>query len=241
MQGPFSPIGGSQAVRHGVAGRAFSCAVFAFLFAAAALLLQSAKLIGQQSDAMQPADTTLHGVVRDAAGRAVADAHVTLRGDSPAVFREETTDASGQFSFKGVATGTFSILASRGSLQSVTVVATIATHGEQQSVVLVLGGPQTKALATQEVSQPMQFADQPDFAIAAVTDWTAAGGHGSDSSLRTSEALTHEAVNLKPASGKARHWARPVEKPTWMICKGARIWGKFNGGTRPRSTVAGPK
>ncbi len=149
---------------------------------------------------MQPADTALHGVVRDAAGRAVADAHVTLRGDSPAVFREEITDAAGQFSFKGVATGTVSLTASRGSLQSVTVVATIATHGEQQSVVLVLGGPQTKALATQELSQPMQFADQPDFAIAAVTDWTAAGGHGSDSSLRTSEALTHEAVNLKPAS-----------------------------------------
>ena len=43
----------------------------------------------------------------------------------------------------------------------------------------------------------MQFADNPDFVIAAVTDWTAAGGHGSDSSLRTSEALTREAVKLE--------------------------------------------
>jgi tetratricopeptide (TPR) repeat protein len=44
----------------------------------------------------------------------------------------------------------------------------------------------------------MQFADKPDFAIAAVTDWTAAGGHGSDANLRTSEALTREAVKLSP-------------------------------------------
>jgi tetratricopeptide (TPR) repeat protein len=42
----------------------------------------------------------------------------------------------------------------------------------------------------------MQFADDPNFAIAAVTDWTAAGGHGSDASLRTSEALTRDAVKL---------------------------------------------
>jgi tetratricopeptide (TPR) repeat protein len=47
-------------------------------------------------------------------------------------------------------------------------------------------------------SQAMEFADKPDFAVAGVTDWTAVGGHGSDASLRTSEALTRETVNLKP-------------------------------------------
>lgn len=43
----------------------------------------------------------------------------------------------------------------------------------------------------------MEFADQPNFTIAAVTDWTAAGGHGSDAVLRTSEALNREALNLR--------------------------------------------
>lgn len=46
-------------------------------------------------------------------------------------------------------------------------------------------------------TQGMEFADKPDFAVAGVTDWTAVGGHGSDSSLRTSEALTREALTLK--------------------------------------------
>ena len=46
----------------------------------------------------------------------------------------------------------------------------------------------------------MEFADNPNFAVAGVTDWTAAGGHGSDTSLRASEALTRETLTLKPGS-----------------------------------------
>jgi tetratricopeptide (TPR) repeat protein len=44
----------------------------------------------------------------------------------------------------------------------------------------------------------MEFADKPNFTVAGVTDWTAVGGHGSDSTLRTSEALARETVTLKP-------------------------------------------
>jgi tetratricopeptide (TPR) repeat protein len=49
-------------------------------------------------------------------------------------------------------------------------------------------------------SQAMEFADKPDFAVAGVTDWTAVGGHGSDVTLRTSEALTRETLSLKPGA-----------------------------------------
>jgi tetratricopeptide (TPR) repeat protein len=44
----------------------------------------------------------------------------------------------------------------------------------------------------------MEFADEPNFTVAGVTDWTAVGGHGSDATLRTSEALARETVTLKP-------------------------------------------
>jgi tetratricopeptide (TPR) repeat protein len=47
-------------------------------------------------------------------------------------------------------------------------------------------------------SRAMEFADKPDFTIAGVTDWTAVGGHGSDSTLRTSEDLARETLALKP-------------------------------------------
>jgi len=44
----------------------------------------------------------------------------------------------------------------------------------------------------------MEFADKPNFTVAGVTDWTAVGGHGSDTILRTSESLARETLTLKP-------------------------------------------
>ena len=42
----------------------------------------------------------------------------------------------------------------------------------------------------------MQFSDSTDFTVAGITDWTAAGGHGSDVNLRTSEALARDTRGL---------------------------------------------
>jgi len=46
-------------------------------------------------------------------------------------------------------------------------------------------------------AQEMQFSDQPNFSVAGVTDWTAVGGHGSDSTLRTTESLASATAALK--------------------------------------------
>lgn len=54
--------------------------------------------------------------------------------------------------------------------------------------------------ARDKASSEMQFSDQPDFAVAGVTDWTAAGGHGSDVNLRASEALAKETRKLESSS-----------------------------------------
>jgi tetratricopeptide (TPR) repeat protein len=62
---------------------------------------------------------------------------------------------------------------------------------------------QTTAATPADPNQAMEFADKPSFTIAGVTDWTAAGGHGSDSTLRTSEDLARETLALK-APGEAK-------------------------------------
>ena len=51
----------------------------------------------------------------------------------------------------------------------------------------------------------MQFADKPDFTVAGVTDGTDMGGHGSDTNVRTSEALARETAAFKSggATGSA--------------------------------------
>ena len=55
-----------------------------------------------------------------------------------------------------------------------------------------------------QAAQAMEFADTPNFTVAGVTDWTAAGGHGSDTSLRTSESLTRETLELKAKTGEGK-------------------------------------
>jgi cytochrome c-type biogenesis protein CcmH/NrfG len=57
----------------------------------------------------------------------------------------------------------------------------------------------------------MEFADKPNFTVAGVTDWTAVGGHGSDATLRTSEALARETLALKPQAAPASQTPAPSE------------------------------
>ena len=57
--------------------------------------------------------------------------------------------------------------------------------------------------APSTTAQEMQFSDQPNFSVAGVTDWTAVGGHGSDSTLRTTESLASATAGLKSAEGAA--------------------------------------
>jgi tetratricopeptide (TPR) repeat protein len=59
-------------------------------------------------------------------------------------------------------------------------------------------------------AQPMGFSDAPNFTVAGVTDWTAVGGHGSDSILRTSEDLARETLALK-AQGAGQHPSAGME------------------------------
>lgn len=193
LPGPSLLMGSARPQRHAMS-QPLKRINSPWLLTMAAMLLLTPVLGGQQ-----PKGATLSGVVRDPAGRAVADAQVVLRGKALPASRETATDAAGRFMFSDVATGAFTVTVSSGTLRSAAVAVTVSTPGDQPQINLVLGaaGATPSASTPRDASQAMQFADNPDFAIAAVTDWTAAGGHGSDSSLRTSEALTRDAVNLK--------------------------------------------
>src|ERR1700733_6151469 len=144
--------------------------------------------------AQEQGPTTISGTVRDVAGAPIGDANVRLDHDGTltAVTR---TNVDGDFTFSGLAAGVYTVIAEKpgwGAAQS-----SIRTDGSQsQRVDLKM----QKASAKLSPSRPggMEFADEPNFTIAAVTDWTAAGGHGSDMVLRASEELNRETISLKP-------------------------------------------
>jgi tetratricopeptide (TPR) repeat protein len=136
-------------------------------------------------------------------------------GNSP---QQTMTKPDGSFTFAGLASGVYVVSAEKAGQRS--AAATLNTEAperkEQLALTLDLAGSTKEA-------PPMEFSDTPNFTIAAVTDWTAAGGHGSDAVLRTSEALNRETLALKPSSsGTASASPEPAESENALKAAVAR-------------------
>jgi len=155
------------------------------------------------AEAQEPA--TIQGTVRSAAGVPVDDAEVKLDGGGkPAT--ETRTNTDGDFTFRGVTPGSYTVTAEKSGWMAAR--ASIGVDGSQrQRVDLRMQAADAKLSSS--APGGMEFADDPDFTIAAVTDWTAAGGHGSDTVLRASEALNREAIGLKPEATNSK---KPAEE-----------------------------
>ncbi len=164
------------------------------------LLLVAGALPGT---AQQGLGVAIRGRVVNSEGTAVEDASVQLKEKGAAVSRMTKTDAAGAFTFADLGTGAYLLTAEKEATRSREKSVEATAPGQMLKVDLVLesaGESATGPAGADKAAAPvqaMQFADEPNFTVAGVTDWTAAGGHGSDSSLRTSEALTRETLKLK--------------------------------------------
>jgi tetratricopeptide (TPR) repeat protein len=143
-----------------------------------------------RAGAQEQTPAAILGTVRDAVGAAIGDVHVRLERGG-AVVAETQTTATGDFVLSSIAPGAYVLIADKAGLQSA------------RSSITVDGSASQSVKLTMQSVGGMEFADEPNFTIAAVTDWTAAGGHGSDTVLRASEALNREAIRLKPQTNNA--------------------------------------
>jgi tetratricopeptide (TPR) repeat protein len=153
----------------------------------------------------QLARPDLQGTVRDQAARPVANAEVLLRPDGSSSSRKTTTDADGRFAFTGLEAGNYTLSAATAGVSTglASKITLPGVTGKSIDLVLEAGSVAASANAgSPSGAAAMQFSDQPNFTIAGVTDWTAAGGHGSDSILRTSEDLTRETLALRSRDGR---------------------------------------
>jgi tetratricopeptide (TPR) repeat protein len=183
-----------------------NCRYPRFALIAVAVLISLATLA---SSAQQPASVTLHGSVLTATGAPVENALVKLeRIDAPGVV-EAKTNAAGLFSFVALPAGNYRITSEKSGLRSRPASILASFSGTPQPVALVLdtAPPASPSSST----QAMEFADNPNFTVAGVTDWTAVGGHGSDSTLRTSEDLARETLALKQQRGGSKTLASTRE------------------------------
>jgi len=185
-------------------GRIWSGATFegiaeaAVLAAALCLGTSIYAATGPQSSTKAAESAGIRGDVVGADGQPVEGATVYVRtqGSSDAI--EVKSDVAGVFHLSDLVPGIYVLSAQSRDLRSSDKVVA-ATRNSETKVVLVLipqdGGKSASAAANQ-FAEAMEFADNPSFSVAGVTDWTAAGGHGSDVNLRTTEALVRDTIRL---------------------------------------------
>lgn len=187
------------------------CKAGTFAILIALLTLGGAPTFAQQTAAQanpqSRADAvTIKGTVRDWDGKPVAEALVHLERKGGLGAAETRTDAGGGTTFSNLGTGSYQLSAGRSGLRSRSTWVGATSYGTQERADLLLQalgtidpGPQPSS----ESSQSMEFSDKPNFRVAGITDWTAVGGHGSDSALRTSEALASETSKLATEGSEA--------------------------------------
>jgi hypothetical protein len=158
----------------------------------------------QRSDAVLEG-VTIRGTVLDSSRKAIGGAPVRLEQQGVSGPLETHTDAAGGFAFLSLRAGSYTLSVKISGEGSRSATVTVLPQDGEKRIDLILENSQDSGMlhadsniSSAAPSQTMEFADKPNFTVAGVTDWTAAGGHGSDSSLRTSEALTRKTLTLKP-------------------------------------------
>ena len=143
---------------------------------------------------------TLQGMVRDWQQQVVVSATVHLQAKDGAQVATAITDAKGQYLFPSLQPGAYNLRAELSPYDNATFGPLFLKPGETKRIDLTLGP--AKSASPQKEFQP-EFFDEPQFTVAGVSDTTNFGGHGSDTVVRTTEALAKETVSLGGASPSA--------------------------------------
>lgn len=164
---------------------------------------RSATLQGTLQDTLQG---TLQGDVRDSSGRPVANATVFLQAatgtETPSAQIQTThADSAGAYRFSALREGVYTLRAEMTGYDRTIVGPVSLAPKETKKIDLAL--VPTKASGV--VAPVPEFFDEPQFTVAGVTQATNSGGHGSDTVLRTTEALARATVSLskKPVASSS--------------------------------------
>ena len=127
-------------------------------------------------------------------------ASVVLEEKSGAHKLETRTDAGGKFNLTVRHEGIYTVTVEKAGFGKCVTDAMPLLAGQKKQIEVRLQtatAAQPSSFGATASPGAMEFKDEPNFTVAGVTDWSGAGGHGSDTSLRTSEAFARETLALK--------------------------------------------
>jgi tetratricopeptide (TPR) repeat protein len=137
----------------------------------------------------------VEGVVRDAGKRPLAEVKLSLDDQVGGRTLATQTDAAGHFRFGRVAASTYILRARKPGYADRTEGPFATGQGETRSLNLELEEEKDDA-SKKAAAQAMEYSDEPQFTVAGVRDPSNVGGHGSNVTLPTKEALARETASL---------------------------------------------
>jgi tetratricopeptide (TPR) repeat protein len=181
------------------------------LILAALMSLSTSSAQAQDASPLQSAQ--VEGIVRDSAGKAVAGASVRLQEEGRSSPAETKTNADGAFVFLAVRAGTYTVKLEKSGFRDAIEESIKLAPAEKKHCDFVLRtSAESSALSSTAASSSpaaIELDDRPNFTVAGITDSTGAGGHGSETRLRTGEALAKETLNLESGESKEVPTAAP--------------------------------
>jgi tetratricopeptide (TPR) repeat protein len=156
-------------------------------------------LLGAPSPQAQNGAGVVEGVVRDAEKRPLAEVKVSLDDQVEGRSQTTQTDVAGHFLFSGVAASTYLVRARKLGFLDRTEGPFATGRGETKALNLEMA-KEKGASAKNAAAQAMEYSDEPQFTVAGVTDPSNVGGHGSNVTMPTKEALARETASLGAGS-----------------------------------------
>jgi tetratricopeptide (TPR) repeat protein len=158
---------------------------------------------------------TLQGSVRDSAGHPVAGATVYLQTQDGGRAQSIKADTAGIYFFSGLRDGIYMLRVEMDKFSPAIFGPCALVSGERKTLDLTIESP--RKISSQSASPPSgkassgspEFFDEPQFTVAGVTDGTNLGGHGSNTIVRTKDALAKDIASLSGSPGKDSR--KPVE------------------------------
>ena len=151
-------------------------------------------LLSSAQTAAADKSTVVQGTLCDSQSQPLPHASVSLRSTDGTRNLEALSDGQGHYRFENVSPGNYRLRV------------TADGYSATEKGPVTIGGPELqtfdlhleKLAASNEArgASGVQFSDEPQFQIAGVVDPTNYGGHGSDTVLRTKEALAKDADSL---------------------------------------------
>ncbi len=139
---------------------------------------------------------TVEGVVFDTAKQPLASAKVSLDDQVEGRTQAAITDAAGHFQFTGIVASTYILHVRKPGYHDAAEGPFTVAGGETKSLNLRLA-PEKAAASGKPAAQVMEYSDEPQFTVAGVTDPSNVGGHGSNVTLPTKEALARDTASLR--------------------------------------------